>query len=194
MVAWVRAWDLAATEDKKNTRPEDGPAYTAGVLIGRRKNGRFVIGDVINRRMNSSDVRQTVLNTAKMDKAKYGRKVRIRMNQDPGQAGKEQAENYLKLLAGFPVTITPETGSKETRAEPLSAQWIGPEGSEYGLVDVLIAPWTETYLGQLEAFPESKFKDMVDASSTGFLELQSKATHSGPPREQGNMKTSYWNR
>ena len=194
VVSWVRAWDLAATEDRKNTRPEDGPAFTAGVLIGKRKNGRFVIADVINRRMNSSEVRQTVLNTAKLDKAKYGRKVKIRMNQDPGQAGKEQAENYIKMLAGFSLHITPETGSKETRAEPLSAQWIGPDGSEEGFVDVLIAPWTENYLGQLEAFPESKFKDMVDASSTGFLELQSKVTYSGPPREQRNNKTSYWNR
>lgn len=194
VVRWVRAWDLAATEDKKNTRPEDGPAFTAGVLIGKRKNGRYIIADVINRRMNSSDVRSTVLNTARMDKATYGRKVRIRMNQDPGQAGKEQAENYIKLLAGFSLHITPESGSKETRAEPLSAQWIGPEGAEEGLVDVLIAPWTETYLGQLEAFPESKFKDMVDASSTGFLELQSLATHSAPPNNTGNSKTSYWNK
>lgn len=194
VVRWVRAWDLAATEDKKNTRPEDGPAFTAGVLIGKRKNGRYVIADVINRRMNSSDVRATVLNTAKMDKAKFGRKVRIRMNQDPGQAGKEQAENYLKLLSGFSVHITPETGSKETRAEPLSAQWIGPDGAEKGFVDVLIAPWTETYLGQLEAFPESKFKDMVDCSATGFIELESTATHSGPPTDPSNTKTSYWNK
>lgn len=192
VVRWVRAWDLAATEDKKNTRPEDGPAYTAGVLIGKRKNGRYVVADVINRRMNSAEVRKMVHDTAKMDKATYGRKVRIRMNQDPGQAGKEQAENYLKLLAGFSVHITPETGSKETRAEPFSAQWIGPEGSEEGYVDVLIRPWTEAYLGQLEAFPESKFKDMVDASSTGFLELQAMNTYSGPPKEDANGKTSYW--
>ena len=194
VVRWVRAWDLAATEDKKNTRPEDGPAFTAGVLIGKRKNGRYIIADVINRRMNSADVRKTVLDIAKMDKATYGRKVRIRMNQDPGQAGKEQAENYLKMLAGFSVNITPETGSKETRAEPLSAQWIGPEGAEEGFVDVLIAPWTETYLGQLEAFPESKFKDMVDASSTGFLEQQALNTHSAPPTDDANAKTSYWNK
>ena len=194
VVQWVRAWDLAATEDKKNTRPEEGPAFTAGVLIGRRKNGRFIIADVINKRMNASQVRETVLNTAKMDKALYKRKVRIRMNQDPGQAGKEQAENYYKLLAGFAVNIVPETGSKETRAEPFSSQWIGPVGSEKGFVDVLIAPWTESYLGQLEAFPESKFKDMVDASSTGFIELQSRKTSSGPPSDEAmaNSKASYW--
>jgi predicted phage terminase large subunit-like protein len=194
VVRWVRAWDLAATEDKKNTRPEDGPAYTAGVLIGKRKNGRYIIADVINRRMNSAEVRTMVQNTAKLDKATYGRNVRIRMNQDPGQAGKEQAENYIKMLSGFSVHIIPETGSKETRAEPFSAQWIGVEGAEEGNVDVLIAPWTETYLGQLEAFPESKFKDMVDASSTGFLELQTMTTHAGPPAEPGNSKQSYWAR
>lgn len=194
VIQWVRAWDLAATEDKKNTKPEDGPAFTAGVLIGKRKSGRWVIADVINKRMNSAQVRATVLNTAKLDKSTYGRKLKIRMNQDPGQAGKEQAENYIKLLAGFSVHITPETGSKETRAEPFSAQWIGVEGAEQGNVDVLIAPWTESYLGQLEAFPESKFKDMVDASSTGFLELQSANTYSGPPKDAGNPKSSYWMR
>lgn len=194
VVRWVRAWDLAATEDKKYTKPKDGPAYTAGVLIGKRKNGRFIIADVINRRMNSSDVRATVLNTARMDKAKYGRKVRVRMNQDPGQAGKEQAENYIKMLSGFSVHIIPETGSKETRAEPLSAQWIGPEGAEEGYVDVLLAPWTESYIGQMESFPESRFKDMVDASSTGFLELEAMAIHSGPPKERRSQKQSYWRR
>lgn len=194
VVRWVRAWDLAATEDKKHIKPEDGPAYTAGVLIGKRKNGRFIIADVINRRMNSSDVRATVLNTARMDKAKYGRKVRVRMNQDPGQAGKEQAENYIKMLSGFSVHIIPETGSKETRAEPLSAQWIGPEGAEEGYVDVLLAPWTESYIGQMESFPESRFKDVVDASSTGFLELETMAIHSGPPKEKRSQKQSYWRR
>ena len=119
---WVRAWDFAATEDRKNT--ESGAAYTAGVLIGKRKNGSYIIADVINRRMNASEVRQTVLNTAKIDKAKY-KNVKIRLSQDPGQAGKDQAEQYIKLLSGFSVSVVRESGSKETRAEPFSAQWIG---------------------------------------------------------------------
>lgn len=54
---WVRCWDLAATE-----KTETGdPAYTAGVLIGKRKNGRYVIADVVNKQMAASDVRQTML-------------------------------------------------------------------------------------------------------------------------------------
>lgn len=193
VVRWVRAWDLAGTEDKKSNNSEDGPAYTAGVLIGKRKNGRIVIADVINARLNSSDVRSTVLNTAKADKAAFKR-VKIRMNQDPGQAGKDQAEQYIKLLAGFSVNIEKESGSKETRAEPLSAQWIGVKGAEKGNVDVVNGPWTNAYLAQMDGFPDRKFKDMADASATGYLELESMATHSGPPKEQRNTKSSYWNR
>lgn len=192
VIKWVRAWDLAGTEDNKINNREDGPAYTAGVLIGERKNGRYIIADVINQRLNSSDVRSTVLNTAKADKATYGRKIRIRMNQDPGQAGKDQAEQYLKLLAGFSVNIEKESGSKETRAGELSSQWIGLKGSDKGNVDVLNAPWTQAYLTHMDGFPDRKFKDMADASSTGFLELKQMPSHSAPPKETHNTKQSYW--
>ena len=188
----VRAWDLAASEDKKSQDPSDGPAYTAGVLLGRRRNGRIVVLDVINKRLNAADVRNTVKNTAIIDKARY-KHVRIRMNQDPGQAGKEQSENYLKLLQGFSVNIERETGSKETRAEPFSAQWLGIQGSEKGNVDVLIAPWNEEYFSQLESFPEGKFKDMVDASSTAFLELSKLSNVSLPTAEKSKpTRQSPW--
>lgn len=191
VIRWVRAWDLAATEDRKNTNPEDGPAYTAGVLIGKRKNGRYVIADVVNRRMNSSDVRQTVLNTAKADKAAH-KNVKIRLSQDPGQAGKDQAEQYIKMLSGFNVVTEKESGDKVTRAEPFSAQWIGVKGSESGNVDVLLAPWTEAYLSQMDAFPETKFKDMVDASANGFNELEKMNTYSPPPKDSSLVRPTYW--
>lgn len=189
VVRWVRAWDLAGTADKKENNPEDGPAFTAGVLIGKRKNGNIVIGDVINQRLNPKDVRDLVLNTAKADKAAYKYKLKIRMNQDPGQAGVDQKENYIKLLSGFSLNIERESGSKETRAEPLSAQWIN------GNVEVLNAHWTSQYLAQMDGFPDRRFKDMADASATGFLELEKMNTSAGPPKEDAGsatMKTSYW--
>ena len=31
--------------------------------------------------------------------------------------------------------------------------------------------WNEEYFNQLESFPESKFKDMVDAGSSAFGEI-----------------------
>lgn len=180
VISWCRGWDLAAASEDE----EGDPAYTAGVLIGKRKCGRYIIADVINRRLAASDVRTLVKMTAQTDRATYGRVVQ-RLPQDPGQAGKEQAQSYIKMLAGFIVKCIGETGSKESRAEPLAAQW------QAGNVDVLIAEWNEMYFNQLESFPESKFKDMVDGSSSAFNEIENGASYSPPPSDTLN-KQSYW--
>lgn len=161
VVQWVRCWDLAATE-----KSGDGnPAFTAGVLIGKRKDGRYVIADVINEQMSAANVRKTVMFTAQNDRLKYKR-VRIRLPKDPGQAGKEQAESYIKFLAGFEVVTVAESGSKEARAAPMAAQW------QAGNFDIVYGPWNDEYLNQLENFPDGQFKDMVDASANGFAELE----------------------
>ena len=118
--------------------------------------------------MAAVDVRKTIKLTAQADRGSYQR-VRIRLPKDPGQAGNEQAESYIKFLAGFDVTAVAETGSKESRAEPMAAQW------QAGNFDIVYGPWNEEYLLQLENFPEGKFKDMVDASANGFAELETKA-------------------
>jgi len=180
---WVRAWDLAAT-----TEIESGEAaYTSGVLMGKRRNGRYIIADVINRRLSASEVRNTILHTAQNDKARFKR-VRIRVPQDPGQAGKEQAESYIKFLSGFDITAVRETGSKEVRAEPMAAQWQG------GNFDIFIAPWNEPYFSQMESFPVSKYKDMVDASSSAFAEIEALDKRGATLSEaSGNLrKQSYW--
>lgn len=163
VIQWVRCWDLAATEKTD----KGDPAYTAGVLIGKRKNGRYIIADVVNKQMAASDVRKTIKLTAQSDRAAFKR-VRVRLPKDPGQAGKEQAESYIKFLAGFDVVTVAETGSKEARAEPMAAQW------QAGNFDILYGPWNEEYLLQLENFPDSQFKDMVDASANGFAEIETK--------------------
>jgi predicted phage terminase large subunit-like protein len=181
VIMWARGWDLAATDED-----EDGdPAYTAGVLIGKTRGGRYVVADVINQRLDASKVRKLVKQTCQTDKAKYGRVIE-RLPQDPGQAGKEQAQSYVKMLSGFLVKTIAESGSKESRAEPFAAQW------QPGNVDVLVAEWNEMYFNELESFPESKFKDMVDASSAAFNELENGATYSAPPKDSGLGKSSYW--
>lgn len=183
VVRWVRGWDLAATD----TDEGGDPAYTASVLLGKRKNGRYVIADATNSRLKAEKVRTLVKQCAVADKAKYKR-VRIRMSIDPGQAGKEQSQSYIKMLSGFSISTVKESGTKEARAEPFAAQW------QAGNVDVVAGPWTEALLGQYESFPESKFKDMVDAGSNAFNELELTNTAAAPPKEDGaNMKSSYWN-
>lgn len=178
---WVRGWDLAATDEDEG----GDPAYTASVLIGKRRNGRYIIADVTNQRLKADGVRNAMKVTAIADKAKYKR-VKIRIPQDPGAAGKMVAESMIKMLAGFYVTAEKVTGSKESRAEPFSAQW------QAGNVEILIAPWNELLLSQYESFPESKFKDLVDAGADAFNELESMNTSSGPPKNTTLNKDSYW--
>lgn len=185
VVKWCRGWDLAATAED-----EDGnPAYTAGLLLGKRRNGRYIVADVINKRLAASDVRQLVKMTAQADRAQFGRVVQ-RLPQDPGQAGKEQAQSYVQMLAGFVVKVVPESGDKVTRAEPFSAQWQGTEGMEKGFVDVLIAEWNGVFFNQYESFPQSDFKDMVDAGSSAFNEIERGVNYSAPSDSLG--KSSYW--
>lgn len=183
---WVRAWDLAATD----TDEGGDPAYTASVLLGKRRDGSYVIADATNHRLKAEKVRNLVKQCAVSDKAKYKR-VRTRLSQDPGQAGKEQAQSYVKMLAGFNVVTVKESGDKQSRAEPFAAQW------QAGNVAVVSGPWTETLLGQYESFPESKFKDLVDAGSNAFNELEVMNVSAPPPADNGTSplaKTSYWSR
>jgi len=177
VVKWVRAWDLAATApgevDETSGMPQalrrnsnkDDSAYTAGVLLGKRRNGRVFVADVINVRENGADVRQLILNTAASDNAFYGN-VTVRLPQDPGQAGKDQAQSFVRMLGGYTVTTSLESGAKVTRAEPFSSQWLA------GNVDVKVADWNDDYFRQLENFPVGKLKDMVDASANAYLELE----------------------
>ena len=178
---WVRAWDLAAT-----TVDEDGEAaYTAGVLMGKRKNGRYVVADVVNKQYSAEEVRRLIRATATTDKGRFKR-VKVRLPQDPGQAGKDQAQNFIKFLAGFSVVTEKESGDKVTRAEPFATQW------QAGNVDIVIGDWNDMYFNQLEGFPEGKWKDMVDASSSAFAELEKVSASAPPPSNIGNTKSSYW--
>jgi predicted phage terminase large subunit-like protein len=158
IVKLVRYWDLAATEPGEDN-PD--PDWTAGVLMGLRKNGRYIVLDVIHCRKKSGSVRELVLRTASNDT----RQVKIGLPQDPGQAGKDQVESYVSLLAGFPVETVRETGDKVTRADPFAAQW------QNNNVDILRGSWNEGYFDELEAFPSKAHDDRVDGSSGAFRML-----------------------
>jgi predicted phage terminase large subunit-like protein len=151
---WVRHWDLAAT--KKVTA-----ARTAGVKLGLAPDGSFVVGHVVKTQDEGQKVRTLIKGTAEID----GKDVMISLPQDPGQAGKVQAQDYVALLAGYIVKAEPETGDKATRAEPFSSQCEG------GNVYLVQGEWNEDYLDELCLFPGGSFKDQVDASSGAFGRL-----------------------
>jgi len=151
---WVRHWDLAATADRS-------AAFTAGVKMGKTKDGRFVVSSVIRGQWDAQTVQRQISLTAQLD----GKDVEISLPQDPGQAGKAQKVNFYQILAGYKVHAQPETGDKVHRAEPFSCQ------CEVGNVLIVDAAWTEDYIDELCLFPGAKWKDQVDASSGAFGRL-----------------------
>jgi predicted phage terminase large subunit-like protein len=155
---FVRGWDLAATEDKE-------AAATAGVLIARAPDGRFIIVDSTREQLGPMGVERLMKATAEQDRAAYGA-VRGSYPQDPGQAGKAQAQHIMRhVLTGFDYHFSPESGDKETRALPLAAQ------AEAGNVFLLEGPWNDAFLDEVAVFPMGKWKDQVDAASRAFTEL-----------------------
>lgn len=171
---FVRGWDLAATEDDPTS------ARTAGVKIGKMPDGRFIVAHSVAERASPARVRTLIKNTADQDDA-GGPRCRISIPKDPGQAGKDQSQQLVAMLAGHAVSATPESGDKVTRAEPFSAQ------CEAGNVDMLIGAWNDEYLDEVEVFPAGKLKDIVDASSRAFNELAKPGT---PTAYVGTYQTS----
>jgi predicted phage terminase large subunit-like protein len=151
---FVRHWDLAATKKKTSAR-------TAGVKIGRTPDGRYIVVNVVKEQEEGAAVRRMIMATAQTD----GWGVDISLPQDPGQAGKVQAQDFIAMLAGYNVHAEPETGDKATRAEPFAAQ------CEAGNVSLVGGEWVESYIDELCTFPAGQFKDQVDASSGAFARL-----------------------
>lgn len=150
---WVRAWDLAATEG--------GGDATVGALLGLTADRRIVVADVVTGRWSPDDVRATMLATAQAD----GRETKIRIPQDPGQAGKDQAAQLTRLLAGYDVEAVPPSGSKEVRATGFSAQ------QRAGNVVLVDGPWVGGFIAELAEFPMGRHDDQVDAASDAFNTL-----------------------
>lgn len=182
IVAIVRAWDLAATEI---TSENKNPDRTAGCLMARMRNGQYIILDAKRMALNASNVRQLVRSTAVTDKAEYNC-CDISIPQDPGQAGKEQAESYKKELAGYNVVCRPVSRDKVHRAEPFAAQW------QSGNVLLLEGPWNEILLTELEGFPDTLHDDQVDAASDAFAIVAYANNSSLPPENSILRHDSYW--
>jgi len=154
---FVRAWDFAASIEE----PGKDPDWTVGYKLGVTPSGRWIIADIVRLRGGPETVEAALLNTAKRD----GPGVRIRIPQDPGQAGKSQAANFTKLLAGYTVTAKPVSGDKITRGEPFAAQ------VNVGNVMMLRAEWNDALVSEKRVFPNGSHDDQVDAGSDAFDEL-----------------------
>lgn len=151
-ITWCRGWDLAATIDGD---------YTAGAKLGKLDDGRFIIADMQRQRYLADDRDRLILNTASAD----SRMIKISIPQDPGQAGKSLCVHFAKLLSGFSVEFTPESGDKITRAEPFAAQ------VNVGNVLMMRGEWNYALIEEMRMFPNGSYDDQIDALSRAFAKV-----------------------
>lgn len=151
----VRRWDFAATEGGKGD-----PDYTVGLKMSKSA-GIYYVEHVVRERCNPAGVERLVKATGEQD----GKGVKIRIPQDPGSAGKAYAAHIIRMMAGYMIRAELETGSKEVRAAPVSAQ------AEAGNVKLVRGPWVEDFLDEVCVFPNGAHDDQVDALSGAFAEL-----------------------
>ena len=152
----VRYWDKAASVERG--------AYTVGVKMSLLRDGTFIIEDVKRGQWGSEERERIIKQTAEAD----GHLVYVLVEQEPGSGGKESAEGTIRNLAGFNIQADRPTGDKAFRADPLSVQ------VNYGNVKIRNAVWNYEYIEEFRLFPNSKYKDQVDATSGAFNFLVTK--------------------
>lgn len=151
----VRYWDLAATVKTEGNDPD----WTVGTKLGRDpRTGFFYVLHVARMRDTSFKVESSIINTASSD----GCNVRIGLPQDPGQAGKAQAQYLVKQLAGYMAATRPERGDKVIRFGPFSAQ------AQAGNIKVVRGSWNEEWFTSLEGFPDAAHDDDADSAGGAF--------------------------
>lgn len=161
LVRRVRSWDKAGTQD--------GGAWSVGLLMGVDKRGFYWILDVKRRQLNATNREELIKQTAKLD----GYDVEIELEIEGGSGGKESGENTIRNLAGYRVSASHPTGDKETRAYPCASQ-VGA-----GNVYCLKRDWTADLIEEMTYFPNSRYKDQVDALSGAFNRLAKKPRRVG---------------
>lgn len=159
---WMRGWDLGATPKTEGNDPD----WTAGTRIGELVGGGYIVAHHARDRLSPSGVETLIKNTAAADT----RDTYVSLPQDPGQAGKSQVMNLTKMLVGYSVRSSPESGDKVTRFSPFSAQ------AEAGNVKVLRGPWNDAWFTSLEGFPDAAHDDDADSTSRAFNALISATT------------------
>lgn len=152
----VRYWDKAASVGKG--------AYTVGVKMSLLRDGTYIVEDVKRGQWGSDERERIIQQTADAD----GRNVFIMVEQEPGSGGKESADGTIRNLAGFNISAERPTGNKEFRADPLSVQ------VNAGNIKLRTASWNYEYTEEFSLFPNSTYKDQVDATSGAFNFLVTK--------------------
>jgi hypothetical protein len=157
--ARLSAWDKAATSG--------GGARSSRVVISWGRDDYIYIEHVWKDQVSSAERERKMIELGLEDYKTYGAHMIVHP-QDPGSAGVDSAQATNSNLAdhglyGFYEQVT---GDKETNAGPLASK------AQAGRVRLVSGGWNDEYLDEAAAFPKSRYKDQMDASSTGFNKLR----------------------
>lgn len=158
----IRAWDPAASSKGD---------WTAGVKMGKQvSTGLFYIVDVKRGQWESAERNAIMRQTADEDR-EYPKEVSVMQwhKTEPGSGGKDQAENFLKLMSGHPCGEKRDTGSKEVRADPLAGQ------INAGNVVLVEGEWNKAFIDECRIAPKGINDDQWDAAATAFNWIELRA-------------------
>lgn len=160
LMATVRFWDFAATDEKEATAKSD---FTASCKMGVGYDGVYYILDVTEEQFAEGEHAKKMQLSADED----GRLVSVRWEEEGGSSGKYASHAYSKELAGYDVAGIRSTGNKTVRARSLAVAVYNRK------VFMVRSPIAKKYLAMLHSFPVVAHDDMVDASSGAFNHLES---------------------
>lgn len=153
----VRYWDKAGTEG--------AGAFTAGVLMAKSQAGIFYVIDCVRGQWSSGVREQMIKQIAEFDRQRFGNRVSVFHEQEPGSGGKESAEFTTRNLAGFNVAADRVTGDKNLRLEPFAAQ------AEAGNIRIVVGKWNQDFIDELCSLPNASYRDQSDAAGGAFNKL-----------------------
>lgn len=154
----VRYWDLAATAPSDSNRDPD---YTVGAKVAIVDGYMFVL-DIRRIRANADVVERFIRQTADED----GTHVKIRMDQDPGQAGKAQISHFARhVLLGYDFDGNPISKDKIGRVN----NWM-PKVKRGEVFLIRGADWITAFLDEAVGFGSDNtlHDDQMDAISGAF--------------------------
>ena len=154
--AYVRYWDLAASEKKVAGKRSDDPDETVGTLMAW--DGKdFYIMDQVCGYWGYDQIKQNIALVAEQD----SKLVSIYIEQEPGAGGKNQVADIAKLesLSGYTVREHKPEGDKVLRAN----LWFGEAAQ--GRVYLIRGSWIDGFLEQLSSFPIMRHDDRIDSVS-----------------------------
>lgn len=154
----VRYWDKSSTPESAST-PD--PDWTVGLLMGRGKDDRYYVLDMVRFRGTPLQNKQRIRQTAERD----GTKIQIVMEEEGGSSGKDTIDDYRRVvLPEYNFRGDRVTGSKTERAGPVASQ------VEAGNLILIKGSWNDILIEECNMFPPEKggHDDIVDTLSGAF--------------------------